>query len=95
MRYRNSSAAIDTFKTRGNDKLSMPVGKIRPGEEFSADDLGSILQLTFDTAAAKAGQFLYQGGLVPIADPVPPTPPPSSEYILHVKDGVTRKFIPE
>jgi hypothetical protein len=25
---------------------------------------------------------------------VEPTPPATEEYILHVKDGVTRKFIP-
>jgi hypothetical protein len=26
--------------------------------------------------------------------PVPPTPPEPDEYILHIKDGITRKFVP-
>lgn len=31
----------------------------------------------------------------PPPDPDPDPPPEPEEYILHVKDGVTRKFLPE
>lgn len=39
--------------------------------------------------------FVQVAGMPNPPDPDPEPPPASNEYILHVKDGVTRKFIPE
>ena len=39
--------------------------------------------------------YFVQVAGMPNSEPPPEEPPPATEYILHVKDGVTRKFIPE
>jgi hypothetical protein len=50
--------------------------------------------------ALMENKYMKIGWWVPFADTIPvsiepPTQPPSDEYVLHVKDGVTRKFVPE
>lgn len=81
------------------------IGSLKRGDLFFSDgrefsDPQGVLYLygnytsngVSKTGYVKKAQLI----LVPSSPPPPdPDPDPVEEYVLHVKDGVTRKFIPE
>lgn len=67
------------------------IGKVYAGQVIEADELDDgWLHLTSPMVGWSSAQYIDYEEV-----PGPVEPPPSGEYILHVKDGVTRKFIPE
>lgn len=61
--------------------------EVRKGDQW--------LHVTQVNGMAKDGWMAITHKGVPISDIVSQTPPVTEEYILHVKDGVQRKFFPE
>lgn len=87
--YKNKQTYnIDTYKFNTSGALSSKVGFLRPGEQFSGNDLGSVIQIT---SGEDSSRFVYERNCELITEP-PPPPPPTEEYITHYKDGVVRRF---
>lgn len=81
----------DYFSEYVSGAPSGKVAGVRMGEIIQASDLyNGILQVS-------PSRWTKKMWFEPVTVSEPPPPPPlpaSGEYILHVKDGVTRKFIP-
>jgi lysozyme len=80
------------WRTIGGERVYPDVAV---GQTIAADaKQGEYLHLTSPTAGwSKALWFNYEPATE--LPPPPPPPAPEEEYILHVKNGVTRKFVPE
>lgn len=79
----------DGWNAPGGQKITI----IKPGTYLFSESVNGWVGLTAN------GKFCwthrdYVSDWEPRATP-PPTPEPTTEYIIHVKDGISRKFIPE
>lgn len=78
-----------------------PIGRILANDIVEAsEEVGGWWKLTKITrgtqaiALPAAECYAYEGATNSYIQDITPPPVPSEEYILHVKDGVTRKFVP-
>ena len=93
-----SIASVDTNDTAPN---------VPAGTEFDSDAVQQDIKLASGPLMVqiKTGPWtnkwvpkgMYNGKefAVVVGEALPPPPTPPSEHILYVKDGVTRRFIPE
>lgn len=94
MLYKNKLAInATTYSVNTAGRLSGAVGHLTAGEQFNADDLGTVLRLTAATKFAKAGQYVYESIATPVS--TPPPPPPSgivvTKAVLHyTEDGIAK-----
>ena len=85
----------DTFKSYVNGVLGSKAEIIKAGTIIKATEVApGVLEFTMIVNNLSATRWTKKMwfDLVP-SDLPPPTPLPEVEYILHVKDGVTRKFV--
>jgi hypothetical protein len=87
----------DGWDTPNGNKITT----IKPGVyTFSAPAGGwvNLLYVVRDTLRMVWTKSAWVADFKPVDPPSPdpdPQPEPTTEYILHVKDGITRKFVPE
>jgi hypothetical protein len=95
MKYRVAVSA-DIFRSPGD----FPLGKLAKDLIVYSDETGDWILMGDDwkqylhLVLPQKGWFL-RANLEPWEDTDPEELPVSDEYILHVKDGVTRRFVPE
>jgi hypothetical protein len=94
------------YEVTGNSKIwrsltgetpSGDIGSIAAGDTVEGGTLGNGYASISKKNGASLNGFV-RSSVLRLSSVTPPPPPPpaaSDEYILHVKDGVTRKFIPE
>lgn len=102
--YKVTCTSKVNIRSTGGSPLGNDIGDFNPGQvgygtEIIGSPTGQYYCLKVTSGANVVGWVYARWNNSPTfatIEEVPATPPPSSgEYILHVKDGITRKFIPE
>ena len=79
----------DAWDAPGGSKVKV----IQPGNYLFSAPVNGYASLTYDGRLVWT-KVAWISNYLPLATPPPVEPPPADdEYFLHVKDGVTRKFI--
>jgi hypothetical protein len=87
---RTATTNTDTYSTLNADgSISGKVGIIKPGDVFSASDLGSVLKIL---SGPQTGRYVKDNGFT-VQVVVPPPPPPTGAVIVLTEaDGRIRYF---
>lgn len=76
------------------------VGALKPGQavivEYIENGWAKVIDPVVSNNKDRQWALASYLNLVAVTDPeIPGSDPPAGEYVLHVKDGVTRKFVPD